>query len=132
MISDFFSLEYAKSFEFAEFCAGVCSLRRIVDFFNSICINWKLTCSTSLLMTPGLFNNDVFICLSVVEDGGMISSASAMAPAAVVGDDVIISLTIVAFLMTADADGWLPLPVRMTALLSVADDDVADFCIISK
>ena len=81
-------------------------------------------------MMLGLFNNDVFICLSVVEDGGMISSASAKAPAAVVDDDVMVSLLVAAFLMTADA--WLTLPVCMIVLLSVADADVAGSCIISE
>ena len=71
---------------------------------------------------PGLFTNDVFVCLSAAEDGDMISSASAVVLAAAVGDDVIISLMVAAFLLTAGADGWLTLPVGAGILLSTADN----------
>ena len=83
-------------------------------------------------MASGLFDNDVFICLRVVEDDCMTSSVSAMAPVAVVGADAIISLVAMALLMTADIVGWLSLSERIIALLSVTDDNGADSCIISK
>ena len=62
----------------------------------------------------------------------MVSSASAMALAAVVGDDVIMSLIVAAFPMSVDAAGWLSLLMCRIVLLLVAGDDVADSCIISK
>ena len=67
----------------------------------------------SLSIVPGLFINDVFVCLSAAGDGDMISSASAVVLAAAVGDDMIMSLMVAAFLLTAGADGWLSCDLSM-------------------
>ena len=55
----------------------------------------------SLQTVPGLFTNDVFVCLGAAEDGDTISSASVVVLAATVGDGVTISLKVVGFLMAA-------------------------------
>ena len=80
----------------------------------------------SLLVVPGSFNNEVFVCLGAAKDDDMIFSASTVVLAAAVGVDAITSLMVVEFLITAGADGELTLPVGAGILLSTADNGTVE------
>ena len=87
--------------------AGVCSLREFVEIFGSYGTEWRLTCFASLLVVPWLFAIDVSVCLGVAGDDDVMSFANTVALVGIVGDNIIISLTIAVSMLTAGVACWL-------------------------
>ena len=94
-----------KSFCSVEFCAGVCSLRKIVEIFGSYGTESQLTCFTSSLVVSGLLISDISVRLNTAVDVGMASSADVVMLADAVGDDVIMSSPTAVLLLTAGTVG---------------------------